>query len=64
MPVRAKSSTGRTRGVVGVGIMGTERNVTEGDLEVPTVRRHRPAETLSEGESRRVSGFARSKSGS
>lgn len=42
--------------MAGVGMMGTETCVTEGDLARSTERRQRCVELLSEGESRRERG--------
>ena len=52
---KVKSSTG-TRYVIGVGMVGTETCVTEGDLVCSEKRRLRGSELLSEGESRRGRG--------
>jgi hypothetical protein len=47
---------GKPRDVTGVGMMGTETCVTEGDLVCSEKRRLRVSELLSEGESRRERG--------
>ena len=50
----------KPRDVVGVGMMGTETCVTEGDLVCSAERRLRDAELLSESESRRERGHEES----
>ena len=50
----------RNSDVIGVGMMGIETCVTEGDLVCSAERRLRNAELLSEGESRRGRGHEES----